>query len=104
MFGVDYPQFESIFERNMGEVANLVATPGVTDADVGKILLENAAKIYDFDLKALQPHIDRAGFELAQVRADAEELRRKEPKMTKAPLMGSSLARSTASQWSNATN
>jgi hypothetical protein len=33
MFGVDYPQFESIFERTIGEVANLVTTPGVTDAD-----------------------------------------------------------------------
>jgi predicted TIM-barrel fold metal-dependent hydrolase len=32
MFGVDYPQFESIFERTMGEVATLVATPGVTDS------------------------------------------------------------------------
>jgi hypothetical protein len=104
MFGVDYPQFESIFERNMGEVATLVATPGVNDADVHKILLENAAKVYNFDLEALQPHIDRAGFEVAEVRADAEELRRKMPKMTKAPLMGSSLARSTAAEWSNVTN
>jgi predicted TIM-barrel fold metal-dependent hydrolase len=104
MFGVDYPQFESIFERGMGEVATLVATPGVTDADVGKILLQNAAKVYNFDLETLQPHIDRAGFEVAEVRANAEELRRKMPKMTKAPLMGSSLARSTAAEWSNATN
>ena len=97
MFGVDYPQFESIFERTMGEVANLVATPGVTDDDARKIVLENAAQVYNFDLDALQPHIDRVGFELADVRADAAELTRTMPQETKAPMMRSSVARATAS-------
>jgi predicted TIM-barrel fold metal-dependent hydrolase len=95
MFGVDYPQFESIFERTMAEVAGLVATPGVTDADARKILFENAAKVYDFDLDALQPHVDRVGFELGDVRADAADLTRTIPQETKAPLMRSSLARAT---------
>jgi predicted TIM-barrel fold metal-dependent hydrolase len=97
MFGVDYPQFESIFDRVMGEVATLVATPGVTDDDVRRILLENAADVYHFDLPALQPDIDRVGFDLAAVRANAEELKRKMPRETRAPLMGSAAARATAS-------
>jgi predicted TIM-barrel fold metal-dependent hydrolase len=97
MFGVDYPQFESIFDRTMGEVATLVATPGVTDDDARRILLENAAEVYHFDLCALQPHIDRVGFDLAEVRANAEELKRKMSKETRAPLMGSAAARATAS-------
>ena len=97
MFGVDYPQFESIFERTMGEVATLVATPGVTDADARAILLENAAEVYGFDLAALQPHIDRVGFELTDVRAEAEQLTRAMPRDIKAPLMRSSLVRATAS-------
>jgi predicted TIM-barrel fold metal-dependent hydrolase len=97
MFGVDYPQFESIFDRAMGEVATLVATPGVSDDDARAILFENAARVYRFDVSALQPHIDRAGFDLAEVRANAEELKRAMPKETRAPLMGSAAARATAS-------
>jgi hypothetical protein len=96
MFGVDYPQFESIFDRTMGEIATLVGTPGVTDDDVRRILLANAAMVYDFDVSALQPHIDRAGFDLAEVRANAEGLMRTMPKETRAPLMGSAAARATA--------
>jgi len=95
MFGVDYPQFESIFERSRSEVATLVTTPGVTDADARKILFENAARVYNFDVEALQPHIDRVGFELDEVRADAAELTRTSPHTIKAPLMRSSLARAT---------
>lgn len=97
MFGVDYPQFESVFEHTMGEVATLVATPGVTEADARKILLENAAKVYDFDVEALQPHIDRVGFEVDDVRADTAELTRTTAQAIKAPLMRSALARATES-------
>ena len=93
MFGVDYPQYESIFERTMSEVARLVTTPGLTDADAKKILLENAVAVYGFDVAALQPHIDRAGFDLDDVRADAAELMRAAEHETKAPMMRSALAR-----------
>jgi predicted TIM-barrel fold metal-dependent hydrolase len=93
MFGVDYPQFESIFERVMGEVANLLTTPGVDDEDVRKILQDTAARVYGFDLATLQPHIDRVGFELDDVRANASELTRTMQHETKAPMMRSSLAR-----------
>jgi predicted TIM-barrel fold metal-dependent hydrolase len=98
MFGVDYPQYESIFQRTMGEVANLVATPGVTDSDARKILLENAVAVYGFDMTSLQPHIDRVGFELAEVRADAAELSHAAQHETKAPMMRSSLARAGVSR------
>ena len=74
MYGVDYPHFESSFNRNMGEVATLLTTPGVTEDDAQKILLTNAAKALDFDLDALQPHIDRVGFETSEVVARADEL------------------------------
>jgi predicted TIM-barrel fold metal-dependent hydrolase len=97
MFGVDYPQFESIFDRTIGEVATLVETPGVTDDEARQILAENAARLYGFDLAALQPHFDRAGFELADLRANAEEFKHKMPKSTRAPLMGSAAVRAAAS-------
>jgi hypothetical protein len=74
MFGVDYPHFESSFNRNMGEVATLLTTPGVTEEDARKIMLTNAVKALDFDLDALQPHIDRVGFDPADVIARADEL------------------------------
>jgi predicted TIM-barrel fold metal-dependent hydrolase len=97
MFGVDFPQFESIVDRTLGEVAALAATPGATDADIRAILMDNAVRVYGFDLPALQPHVDRSGFDLDEVRADAEELARSMPRDTKAPLMRSALARATAS-------
>jgi predicted TIM-barrel fold metal-dependent hydrolase len=96
MFGVDYPQFESIFERTMGEVAALVSTPGISVDDVSKILYENAAALYHFDLGSLRAPIDRIGFELDDVAARADELTSQMPKETKAPLMRSSVARAIA--------
>lgn len=73
MFGVDYPHYESIYNRSMGEVATLVTAPQVTEADAHKILLTNAATALDFDLAALQPDIDRVGFEIADVVAHSDE-------------------------------
>jgi predicted TIM-barrel fold metal-dependent hydrolase len=97
MFGVDYPQYESIFERTMGEVAILVATPGVTEDDARRILFENAADVYHFDLEALQPHVERIGFELADVRSGAADFTRTMSHETKVPVMRSSLARASSS-------
>jgi predicted TIM-barrel fold metal-dependent hydrolase len=71
MFGVDYPHFESNYERVSEEVAGLVGTSGVTEADAHKVLFENAAEVYGFDLDALQPHIDRIGFETSDLLAAA---------------------------------
>lgn len=64
MFGVDYPHFESIYPSTMEQVANLTGNPHVSDTDARKILYGNAAEVYPFDLAALQPHIERVGFEL----------------------------------------
>ena len=43
----------------------LAANSHVTEDDTRKILYENAAGLYHFDLAALQPHIERVGFDLA---------------------------------------
>ena len=75
MYGVDYPHFETNFKRNMGEVATLVTTPVLTEADAHHILFDTAADLFDFDVDALQPHIDRVGFEISAVRAEADELK-----------------------------
>ena len=69
MFGADYPHFESIVPNTMDKVAGLASDPSVTDADTHKILFDNAAKVYDFDLALLAPHVERVGFELADVLA-----------------------------------
>jgi predicted TIM-barrel fold metal-dependent hydrolase len=63
MFGVDYPHFESNYERVSEEVTDLAGAGGVTQGDLHKVLFENAAAVYGFDLGALQPDIDRVGFE-----------------------------------------
>ncbi|MCU1390573.1 MAG: hypothetical protein JWL72_3911 [Ilumatobacteraceae bacterium] len=64
MFGVDYPHYESIAPGTKQRAAELFAHPAVDEADVRKILYGNAAAVYGFDLAALQPHIDRIGFDL----------------------------------------
>ena len=74
MYGVDYPHFETNFKRNMGEVATLVTTPVIGEADAHNILFDTAADVFDFDVDALQPHVDRVGFELGDVRDNADQI------------------------------
>jgi predicted TIM-barrel fold metal-dependent hydrolase len=64
MFGVDYPHFESIFPGTSEQVARLVDDPRVTSEVARKILCENAARVYGFDLARLQPDIERVGFDV----------------------------------------
>jgi hypothetical protein len=64
MFGVDYPHPESIVPNVIENARLLAAMPKVTEADARKVLYENAAEVYHLDLDALQPHLDRVGFEL----------------------------------------
>jgi predicted TIM-barrel fold metal-dependent hydrolase len=59
MFGVDYPHFESIYPATRQAAALLASEPSITDADLRRILCQNAAEVYGFDLHALQPVIDR---------------------------------------------
>jgi predicted TIM-barrel fold metal-dependent hydrolase len=64
MFGIDYPHFESIAPDTKDMVTTFAAHPSITEDDVQKILFDNAADLYGFDRAALQPHVDRVGFEL----------------------------------------
>ena len=71
MFGVDYPHFESIVPDTMDKVAELARSiPASPTSARRKILFDNAAEVYGFDLAVLQPHVDRVGFELGDVLAD----------------------------------
>ena len=54
MYGVDFPHFETCFHRNLGEVATLVSTPVITDAEAHNILFDTAADVYGFDVDALR--------------------------------------------------
>lgn len=71
MIGVDYPHFESIYPSTMDRVADLLSEPTMTDTDAQRMLFDNAAAVYGFDRTALQPHIDRIGFNLADVQGNA---------------------------------
>jgi predicted TIM-barrel fold metal-dependent hydrolase len=72
MWGTDYPHFESNLMQSWGELAKLATTPGLSDEDIHNMVFGNAAEHYGFDVEALQPHIDRVGFELDEVRENAE--------------------------------
>lgn len=63
MIGVDHPHPE-MAPPLCGAVDRFVATPGVTEAGARRVICGNAAQPYGIDLVALQPHIDRIGFEL----------------------------------------
>jgi predicted TIM-barrel fold metal-dependent hydrolase len=69
MFGVDYPHFESFVPHTLDKVAVLAGHPSVTEEDTARVLFDNAAILYGFDVDRLQPHVDRVGFELADVLA-----------------------------------
>ena len=71
MFGVDYPHFESIFPGTAAQVADLVGHPSISPEVARKILCENAARVYGFDLERLQPDIERVGFEVESAAAAA---------------------------------
>ena len=64
MFGVDYPHFESIFPGTEVSTQALVQHPSISAAVARKILCENAAGVYGFDLERLAPDIERVGFEV----------------------------------------
>jgi predicted TIM-barrel fold metal-dependent hydrolase len=71
MFGVDYPHFESILPSATATLAEFLGHPAITDEIARKVLYENAARTYGFDLDALQPHFERVGFNPAEVVAAA---------------------------------
>jgi hypothetical protein len=89
MYGVDFPHFESCFQRNMGEVASLLTTSVISDGESQRILFDTAADLYGFNVDALQPDIERMGFEFDDIRARAEEIRADLPEFNISHIVGS---------------
>ncbi len=71
MFGVDYPHFESILPSVQVHLGELLGHPAVTEEHARKVLYENVARVYGFDLEVLRPHFERVGFKSADVAAAA---------------------------------
>ena len=67
MFGVDYPHPETAFPGLLRQVKEFVDHPNVSEDDARRVLYGNAAEVYRLDLDALQPHIDRVGFDLDDI-------------------------------------
>jgi hypothetical protein len=67
MVGADYPHPETAFPGLLHDVKAFVELPNVTEDDARRVLYGNAAEVYHLDLDALQPHIDRVGFELDDI-------------------------------------
>jgi predicted TIM-barrel fold metal-dependent hydrolase len=71
MFGVDYPHYESNLLRMKTTLAELLSHPDIDDTMARKVLYENTARIYGFDLDVLRPHMERTGFKRADIIAGA---------------------------------
>jgi predicted TIM-barrel fold metal-dependent hydrolase len=71
MFGVDYPHYESILLKMKPTLNELLSHPAIDEAMARKVLYENAAHIYGFDLDALAPDMERVGFTKADILASA---------------------------------
>lgn len=69
MFGVDYPHFESFVPNAAEKVAVLAGNPSVSNADAKRVLFGNAADFFGFDRGLLETHVERVGFDLADVAA-----------------------------------
>jgi predicted TIM-barrel fold metal-dependent hydrolase len=67
MLGVDYPHPETVFPGLLGPVKRLAEHPKLAEADVRKVLFENAAALFDVDMKALAPVVERIGFALDDI-------------------------------------
>jgi predicted TIM-barrel fold metal-dependent hydrolase len=67
MLGVDFPHPETAYPGLLRQVKTLVEHPRVTQDDARKVLFDNAANLFDFDMARLEPHIDRVGFRLDDI-------------------------------------
>jgi predicted TIM-barrel fold metal-dependent hydrolase len=67
MFGVDFPHFESIWPVTKETVQGTLGWIGVPEHEARKILMENPARAYGFDLDALAPHVERVGYEVSEL-------------------------------------
>jgi len=67
MFGVDFPHFESIWPVTKETVQGTLGWIGVGYEEAHKILMQNPARAYGFDLDALAPTIERVGFDVDEL-------------------------------------
>ena len=72
MWGCDYPHDEGTYPFSTRALRQVF--PDWTEADIRKILAENAAELYDFDLDALAPLAARIGPLVADVARPLDEL------------------------------
>ena len=72
MWGSDYPHDEGTFPYTLEHFRQVMT--GLTPAQIQQILAGNAAELYGFDLKALQPLADQFGPTVAQVAEPLTEL------------------------------
>ena len=50
-------------------LAELLSHPAIDETMARKVLYENTARVYGFDLDALAPHMERVGFTPADITA-----------------------------------
>jgi hypothetical protein len=72
MWGSDYPHDEGTWPFSRQAIRQVFAD--WDEADMRKILAENVAKLYDFDLQALQPLADKFGPTVNELKVPLTEL------------------------------
>jgi predicted TIM-barrel fold metal-dependent hydrolase len=72
LWGSDYPHYEGCFPYSRENMRYAFADVG--EAEVRKMLGENAAALYGFDLEALRPAAERAGITPALVATPLDEI------------------------------
>ena len=72
MWGSDYPHDEGTYPYTLEHFRQVMT--GLTPDQIQQILAGNAAKLYGFDLKALQPLADQYGPTVGQVAQPLTEL------------------------------
>jgi predicted TIM-barrel fold metal-dependent hydrolase len=61
VWGSDFPHAESTWPNSVSYLSEIKRRFDVADADLHEILAANPARIFGFDLDALQPVADRIG-------------------------------------------
>ena len=63
MFGVDYPHFETAWPAVKETVRGTLGHLGYTEQDARKVLMENPARAFGFDLDVLAGDVERVGID-----------------------------------------
>ncbi len=67
MFGIDYPHFEGTYPRTKDNIRATLTAAGADEAELRAILGENAVRCYGFGPEVLACHVERVGFEMAEL-------------------------------------